>query len=238
MNIQLWSVADYTKKDFFGTLTELARMGYTGVEFAGYFGISKEDMKKKLDELGLVAISSHVGYDGLKNNLEGEIEYLTYLGAKYIVCPGAEVRTVSEAKAIAPFFNEVGKKAKEAGLIFGYHNHDFEFVVDDGQYPLTVMFDNTDPELVKMQPDLYWVAYAGIDPIKYLADNLDRCPTIHLKQIKDMESKENVNAGSGVIDFKKAMEMAPNADFIYEQEQYNGTSMEEVERSINYFKGV
>ena len=239
MNIQMWSVKDYAEKDFFGTLAQLAKMGYTGIEFAGYYGISKEDMKEKLNELGLEAVSSHVGYGDLKRNLDAEISYLTYLGAKYIICPGlSELDTVASALEQAVFFNEVGKKAKDAGLIFGYHNHDHEFKLDNGQYPLMVMFENSDPDLVKIQPDLYWVAYAGLDPLKFLSDNLDRCPIIHLKQIKDMESKENVNAGSGIIDFKKVMEIAPNADYVYEQEQYNGTSMEEVERSINYFKSI
>ena len=235
MNIQMWSVKDYAEKDYFGTLEKLAKMGYSGIEFAGYYGISKEDMKKKLTELDLMAISAHVGVDALKNNLDGEIEYLNYVGAKYIICPAAEVKTVEGAKEIAPFFNEVGKKAKEAGLIFGYHNHDFELKLDNGQYPLDVLFENTDSEFVIMQPDLYWVAYAGLDPIKYLEKNKARCPIIHLKQIKDMDSKENVNAGSGIINFKKVMEMTAGADYVYEQEHYNGTSMEEAERSINYF---
>jgi len=234
----MWSVKDYAEKDYFGTLEKLAKMGYTGIEFAGYYGISKEDMKKKLDELGMVVISSHVGVAALKDNLDGEIEYLSYLGAKYIICPWSDMDTVEKALELAPFFNEVGKKVKEAGMVFGYHNHAHEFKLDDGKYPLTVMFENTDSDLVKMQPDLFWVAYAGLDALKYLEENKDRCPIVHLKQIKDIESKENVTAPSGIIDFKKAMEIASGADFVYEQEHFTTTSLEEVEISMNYFKAL
>jgi sugar phosphate isomerase/epimerase len=235
MNLQLWSVNDQTQKDFAGTLEKVAKMGYTGVEFAGYGGISAADMKALLDSLGLVAVSSHVGYDLLKNDIEKEIEYLNILGAKYIVCPSAGLRTVEAAKKLSEEFSEWGEKAKAGGLIFGYHNHDFELKADNGQYPLEVMFENAGG-LVKMQPDVYWVAYAGLDPIAFVKKHLPRIPIIHLKQIKDMETKENVDAGSGIIDFKDIMtNIAPGADYIYEQEHFKTSSLEEVEKSAKYF---
>jgi sugar phosphate isomerase/epimerase len=237
MNLQLYSVKDQTQNDFAGTLEKVAKMGYTGVEFAGYGGISAADMKALLDSFGLTAVSSHVGYDLLKNGIEKEIEYLNVLGAKYIVCPGTgDLKTVDAAKRLAVEFSEWGEKAKAGGLIFGYHNHDFELKADDGQYPLEVMFENADAGLVKMQPDVYWVAYAGLDPIAFVKKHLSRIPIIHLKQIKDMETKENVDAGSGIIDFKALMtNIAPNADYVYEQEHFKTTSLEEVEKSARYF---
>lgn len=235
---QLWSVQDYTAKDFFGTLKQLKDMGYAGVEFAGYGNIEAKTMKARLDELGLYGISSHVGIDRLTNNLEAEIEYLNVLGAKYIVCPGAEINNVENALKYAEIFTRIGERCKDAGLTFAYHNHAHEFVLDEGQYPLDVLFKNADSKYVQIQPDLFWVAYAGLNPIQYLIQNLDRIPVIHLKQIKDMETKANVDAGSGLIDFAEVIRLAPNADFVYEQEEFVGTSIENMEKSMKYFSSI
>lgn len=232
---QLWSVNDFATKDFLGTLRQIAEMGYHGVEFAGYFDTPAKEMKNHLDELGLYAISSHVGIDNIKTNLEAEIEYLNTLGSKYLVCPGADISTVENAKIYADLFNKVGEKCKKSGLIFAYHNHDHEFKLDGGQYPLEVLFDNADPQLVKQQPDVYWVAYAGLDAVEYIKKNKDRCPIIHLKQIENYHTKANVDAGSGIIDFAKIMEIASQSDFVYEQERSSsGTSLSNMKKSFDY----
>jgi len=234
LSAQLWSVRDYTSKDFFGTLEELAKMGYTGVEFAGYGDISAKDMDAKLKELNLTALSAHIGLDLLKDNLDAEIEYLLTLGAKYIVCPWAEIKTVKSALEYAEVLNPIGEKCAKAGLTFAYHNHAHEFQLDDGKYPLDVLFANTDPQFVKAEPDVFWVAYAGLNVNEYIAKNLDRCPIIHLKQIENNETKTNVDAGSGIIDFKYLIDLAKSADFIYEQEHFVGTSMENMKKSFDF----
>ena len=238
INAQLWSVRDFTAKDFFGSLEKLSKMGYSGVEFAGYQDIAAADMKKKLDACNLTAISAHVSMDHLRNNLNREIEYLNILGAKYIVCPGAEVNNYETALKTSEIFNEIGEKCLKNGLIFAYHNHAFEFEPDHGKYPLEILYENANPKFVKQQPDLFWVAYAGIDPIEYIAKNIDRCPILHLKQIENMITKANVDAGNGMIDFKKVMEIAKNSDFVYEQEHFTGTSMESMSKSIAYLSNL
>lgn len=237
INAQLWSIKDYTEKDFFGSLEALAKMGYSGVEFAGYKDISSKDMKSKLDELNMTGISAHIGIDLLKNNLDKEIEYLNVLGAKYIVCPWADIKTIDSAMQHSELFNQIGEKCYNNGLTFAYHNHAHEFELDNGKYPLEVMFENVNTKFVLQEPDLFWVAYAGIDPIEYITKNAERCPIIHFKQIENMETKTNVDAASGIIDFKKAMKIASKSDFVYEQEHFVGTSMENMEKSIEYFKG-
>lgn len=232
LSAQLWSVSDETSKDFFGTLEKIAEMGYTGVEFAGYGDISAVDMKAKLDELNLRALSAHVGLDKLKENLDEEIKYLLYLGAKYIVCPSAKIDSVESALEHVEIFNKIGKKCQEAGLIFAYHNHDFEFKLDQGQYPLEVLFDHVNPDYVKQQPDVFWIAYAGLDVKDYLKKNIGRCPSLHLKQLENMTTKRNVDAGSGIIDFDFIISLAPEVDYIYEQEEFIGTSLENMKKSF------
>ena len=234
LSAQLWSVQDYTSKDFFGTLEEISKIGYTGVEFAGYKDISAKDMDKKLKELDLIAISAHVGLDKLKDNLDAELEYLNTLGAKYIVCPHAEIDTIESALKHAELFNKIGEKSAKAGLTFAYHNHANEFKIDNGQYPIDVLFDNTDLNYVKQQPDVFWIAYAGLDINEYMKKNISRCPIIHLKQLENIETKRNVDAGSGVIDFDYLISLAPDTDFVYEQEEFIGTSLENMKKSFDF----
>lgn len=233
-SLQLWSIKDYIEKDFFGTLSKVANMGYKGVEFAGYGNISAKNMAAELKNLGLEAISSHVSIDSLQNNLDREIEYLSALGAKNITCPWADMDTTEKAKICAEILNKVGEKTSKAGLTLSYHNHSHEFTLDNGEFPLEVFYANVDKNLVKQEPDLYWVAYAGLDPIEYLKENIDRCPLIHLKQLKDTETKANIDAGSGIIDFKAVIEIAKNSEFIYEQETFEKDTLLEAEKSVKY----
>lgn len=232
LSAQLWSVQDYTSKNFFATLESLAKIGYTGVEFAGYGNITDKDMRNKLQELNLEAISAHVSIDKLQTQLNAEIEYLLTLGAKYIVCPSADINSVENALRYAEIFNHIGEVANKNGLTFAYHNHDYEFKLDQGQYPLEVLFNTVDPNLVKQQPDVFWVAYAGLDVKDYITKNIGRCPIIHLKQLENMTTKRNVNAGDGMIDFKYIMDLSTHTDFVYEQEEFESDSLESMKLSF------
>ncbi len=232
ISAQLWSVRDYMDKDFVGTLKAIAEMGYNGVEFAGYGDLSAKEMKKILDDFGLDGVSSHIGMDKLEGNLDAEIEYLNTIGAKFIVCPSGPIKDVESAKSTAELLTKIGEKCYQGGLTLGYHNHAYEFTPDNGQIPMEVFFENVDGRYVKQQPDVYWVAYAGVDVKEYMKIHAARCPIIHLKQLENMDTKENVNAGSGIIDFKFISDVCPQAELVYEQEHYRDTSMAEMKSSL------
>ena len=235
INLQLWSIKEDTAADFEGTLEKVAKIGYSGVEFAGFGNISAQRMKTILSNNGLEGISAHVGVDQLNNELDNLLEYLNTIGSKFIVCPFAHIRSIESALTYAESFNRIGEKCKATGITFGYHNHEHEFTLDNGKYPMNVLFENVEPGKVIMEPDLYWVAYAGIDPMEYIVANKDICPIIHLKQIENMETKANVDAQDGIIDFNKVMSICNTAVFVYEQEEFKGTPMDSVTRSARYF---
>ncbi len=237
INLQLYSIKEEIEKDFFKALEAVAKMGYSGVEFAGFHGIKAEDMKRKLDELGLEAVSAHFGLDDLQGeNLEYNINYLKTVGAKFIVCPYTEMRTVAQAMEFVEEFNKIGKICLENGLIFAYHNHEFEFIKDGDELPIEALYKNVDTKYVKQQPDIFWIEYAGLNALNYVKENKERCPIIHIKQIR---GKENVNAGNGELDIKKLIEIAPNAVYVYEQEEYmNSTPMDCVAKSAEYLLNV
>jgi len=238
--IQLYSVRDETEKDFIGTLEKLGKngLGYTGVEFAGFGGISAEKMKKVLADNGLKAIGSHTMTDRLLESLDEEITYHKTIGAEYIICPYEEIKAKSDVLALAQKLTPVAEKITAAGLKFGYHNHAHEFVKDEGEYLLDILFDNL-PAATVMELDIFWSEYADVDSLAYMEKNKNRLEILHVKQIG--ENKKNVELNKGFIDFKEVIKKAKEMGvkhFILEQEEYEVSSMASVENAIKYIKSL
>ncbi len=222
-SIQLYAVREETAKDFLGVLDKLGEIGYTGVEFAGYGGIDADVMKKALDKNGIKSVGSHVMLERLEDEFDAEVAYNTTLGTKFIVCPYAVIKNREETLQLAERLNVVGDKLSKAGFRFGYHNHHHEFVKDGDEYLLDILFNNVDKSKVFMELDMYWVSYAGVDALDYLSKNAGTVKLLHLKQIKDFESKKCVDLNEGVLDFseiiKKGLQYGVE-DFILEQEEF------------------
>lgn len=235
-SIQLYSVRDVTEKDFVGTLKQLANMGYLGVEFAGFGGISAKDMKSCLDSFGLKAVASHVGFDELKgDNLKRQIEYHNIIGAEYIVCPWYKAASIDEVNVLSEVLNTAGEICKSYGIKVGYHNHAHEFEKHEGRFYLDHIMDRTQADLVKLELDVYWAEYAGVDCFEYLRKHSDRTELLHLKQIG--ENKKNVDLPDGSIDMKRLIEQGLGLGvkhFIVEQEEYKHSSLESARVNIEY----
>ena len=88
MGLQLWTVREECKKDFPGTIAKVAKMGYKGVEFAGFFNYSAKDVRKMLDDNGLLCFGSHTAIDLLSNEkLAATMEYNRTIGNKFVIVP-------------------------------------------------------------------------------------------------------------------------------------------------------
>ncbi len=202
IGVQLYTVRSILENDFVGGIEKVAAAGYDEVEFAGYFDRSPADVKALLDRLGLAAPSAHVGLDALKDDLDAVVEAARVIGHQFVVCPWLapnQRRTLDDYRGHAVFFNEAGKRFKDEGIQFAYHNHDFEFEPIDGRMPYDLLLAETDADLVKMELDLYWIAYAGQDPLAYFAKHPGRFPLCH---VKDMAADRTMTpAGQGTIDF-------------------------------------
>jgi sugar phosphate isomerase/epimerase len=234
--IQLWSVRDVTSIDYVGTLKKLAEMGYTGVEFAGYGGLSAKEMQVVLAANGLKSVGAHVGLERLTQNLDEEIEYNKTLGTEYIVCPSSKIKNREDVLQLTETLKPIIGKISDAGLKFAYHNHAFEFEKSDDEYLLDILFETLPAEAV-MELDVYWVAYADVDPFAYMEKHKDRLKLIHIKQIG--EGKHNVDVEKGFIDFKKIIVKAKEygiQHFILEQEEYEVSSMVSTRKNIDYIK--
>src|SRR5919197_5544072 len=145
--LQLYTVRDESARDFAGTLRRVAQIGYTAVEFAGYGGLAADEVKALLRETGLRAASTHVGLAALDADLDHQIDYCVAIGCPYLVLPSLDPRWrgADGLRALASRLNECGRRCRERGVIFGYHNHDVEFARSDGRYLLDQLLDTTDP---------------------------------------------------------------------------------------------
>lgn len=179
VNLQLYSFGFDCPLSLLEKIKAAGEMGYSGVEFArGYEEIPVEDVQKALDEAGVKAVSAHVAF----NFMEQDLPYLAKLGVKYVACPMAAFNTIEEAKETAEDLNKFGQLAKQYGITIGYHNHTGEFYQVEGKYLMDVLMENTDPETVAFEIDCGWASAAGIDPVAYIQQHAGRIAAIHIKE--------------------------------------------------------
>ncbi len=212
VGLQLYTLRYLMEDDFVGPIRKAAEIGYDEFEFAGYGGMTGQQIRSLLDELQVSSPATHISSSEFRHTLDEVIERSLTIGHTYLICPhpGDEpYETIDDYKAMAAFFNEVGMKCGEAGLQFGYHNHGFEFEEIDGVIPMNVLLEETDPELVSIELDLHWISVAGKDAIEYFEAYPGRFPLCH---VKDMTAdKQLADVGSGVIDFASIFAHAEQA---------------------------
>jgi len=204
IGLQLYTVRDQMKEDFDGTLAKVAGIGYREVEFAGYFDRSPKNVKASLDRAGLVSPSAHFNSSFLGDKWPGALESAGVIGQQYVVCSSVEEKLRQQPGAwprIAEMFNQAGESARKAGIQFAYHNHSLEFTPVDGKLPYDILLDGTDPNLVKMEMDLYWTVNAGADPLAYFNRYPGRFALVHVKG-RDKSGNMTQVAADNSIDWK------------------------------------
>jgi len=186
ISLQLYSVREDCKKDFDAALAAVAKLGFAGVEFAGYFkyaGKAKE-LRAKLDELGLKAAATHIGTNSWRGDaLQKTIDFHQQIGCKYLIAPGDKDFTNPEKnKALADFFNEAAAKLKPHGMACGYHNHKGEFAKAGDSNYWEQFAKNTSQDVV-LQVDCGWAAAAGQDCADLMKRYPGRMKVVHIKPI-------------------------------------------------------
>jgi sugar phosphate isomerase/epimerase len=237
--VELYTVRDETRHDFSGTLQRVADIGYAGVEFAGYGNLNSIEMSALLAQTKLKAVSTHLGLDVLEGpQLDASIRYCKDIGCPFIVLPSLpqEYRTQEGIRVLAPRLDTIGRQCREHGITFGYHNHDFEFTRVGAIYLIDFLLQNTDPSLVKIELDVYWAAYAGVDPVSYLQVLADRVILVHLKDMAADRSMTEV--GKGILDMLQicAFAQAHGLWGIVEHDHPQIPSLESARISFAYFR--
>ena len=258
VGIQLYTVRDAMAKDPAGTLARLAKIGYNSVEGATYtgsqlfYGMAPKAFAALLKQHGLVMPSSHYrlgeelekGAPVAGTMLHGwdrAVDDAAAAGAKYMVCAWlsqAERGNLDHYKYVAEQLNKAGERCRKAGLQMCYHNHAFEFEVQNGQLPYDLLLA-TDPKLVQMELDLYWVTKAGKDPLALFKQHPGRFPLWHVKDMDRTPPHSFTEVGSGSIDFPKIFAQAKLAGlkhFFVEQDSTPGSPFDSVTKSLAHIR--
>lgn len=265
LGLQLYSVREMLAKDYGGTLKQLSAIGYREVEAAGFYGHSPAEVKDAMKAAGLRCVSSHHPADSLLKSADETISYCKELGVDYVICSSPAIKDPSRLKAIsgksrseaftiedyrwnAELFNGWGRKAKAAGMKFGYHNHTMEFAPKEGVVPLQEMIRLTDPELVTFELDCGWVIIGGGDPVAYLRDYSKRISMLHVKDFKRTTQPDSVlnppppaELGRGTTNYKPIFEAAKRGNIQHafvEQEGYDIPPLEALAIDAEYMKNM
>lgn len=239
--LQLYSIREDCAKDLPGCLKAVAKMGYEGVDFAGYYGYDAKEIRKMLDDNGLKVAGAHIGLETLLGDeLKKTVEFHHILGNKFLIVPGLPESRRNSRKAwleTAQLFNEIADKLKPEGMYTGYHNHAIEFSPMDGELPWDTFFGNTKPEVV-MQLDTGNALHGGADPVPFLERYPGRALTVHLKEFSKTNDKALI--GEGEVrwnDVFRLCETIGNTQwYIVEQESYAYPPLECVEKCIQNLK--
>jgi sugar phosphate isomerase/epimerase len=248
VGLQLYSLRKDMSSDPKGTLQKVAEIGYKTLETASYsdgkvYGMTPKDFKTYINSLGMKLRSAHLM--GPQDALENKKDALAWwtkaisdhklMGAKYVIKPSMPIpTTLSELDKWCKHYNEIGALAKKAGLKFGFHNHSREFEKIEGVVMMDYMIENTNPQLVCFELDVYWSMVAGVDGAQYIKKYPGRFPLLHIKD------EEEIGA-SGKVNFQSIFDAAYQEgmkDYFVEVEKYNYEPVESVKRSFEYLNNA
>lgn len=217
-------------KDPKGTLQALASYGYKQIEtFEGaqgmFWGMKPIDFKLFVNELGMEIVAGHC--DVFKDFHQKVIEACA-AGLQYLICPWLGPQDdLSGFKKAAGDFNQCGKICQDAGIGFAYHNHDYSFMPINGTIPMDLLMNETNPDWVSFEMDIYWVIIALHDPIKWLEKYPGRWPLVHLKDKMGIATDDKFIStvlGKGVIDYQLMLPQLKKRQVKYlmvEQERFD-----------------
>jgi sugar phosphate isomerase/epimerase len=208
VGIQLYTVRGEMQKSLPDTLKRLALIGYREVEFAGYFDRTPAELKSLLELNHLTAPSTHVQLGKAPDDWKRAVADAKALGCTYCTVPfldAKERQSLDDYRRVAQRFNEAAAIAKQSGLRFAYHNHDFELRPMQGRVPLEVLLAETDPSLVSFEMDIYWVVKGGGDPMALLNAHPGRFRLVHAKDATAAPALEMTDVGRGTIDFARIL---------------------------------
>jgi sugar phosphate isomerase/epimerase len=235
--LQLYSVRDDCAADFAGTVRKVAEMGYEGVEFAGYYGWTAEDLRKLLDDCGLVAAGAHIGLESmLGDEFEKTVAFHQTIGNVNLMVPGLAAE-YTETRAgwqkAADTFSAIAAKLKPLEMWTGYHNHTIEFTPLEGELPWDTFFGRASKDVV-MQVDIGNAMSGGGDPVPYIAKYPGRARTVHCKEYK--KDSGFAMFGEGDVPWKRVFDLCESIGntrwYVIEQEVYDVAPIECVERCI------
>jgi sugar phosphate isomerase/epimerase len=245
VGVQLIIFGDRAGSDLRGVLADVHAAGYDG--FEGGVPVSKEEEAKvaaAVDGLSLAFLGGHSGVDRMENlgDVDQYARHVAALGGRYLMVSGRR-DTLDGYRGTAEVLNRAGKRCRKAGVALCYHNHNWEFKQIEGQVPIHLLAELTDPEFVKLCPDVYWIHVGGESPAGFLRRYAARCPCIHFKDgLGGNQYREFRELGRGKVDVPAALDAALKfcePDWIVvEQDHTDGDPAESCRISRDYLRSL
>jgi sugar phosphate isomerase/epimerase len=251
LGAQLYTVRRQAEQDLPHVLDQIARIGYQEVEtYGGLYTNASDALRHMIEGAGLTAPSAHFGYD----DLDAHFNYAKELGVSWMVCSAIAPSLWNSADgfaAAAKQFNTWGQHARDMGMRFAFHNHDYEFrPLPDRRTGYDILVDQTDPALVFFEIDCYWAAQAGLDPVALIRGVGHRVKMLHLKDrlpgfppsfAMNADSAHFTEVGHGTLDWKAILaegEKVGVEHYFVEQDQTAIPPIESLRRSYTYLRSI
>lgn len=255
LGVQLYTVRKQAEQDLPHVLDQIAHIGYQEVEaYGGLYANSALSLRHMIEGAGLTVPSAHFGY----GDLDAHFNYAKELGVSWMVCSVIAPSLWGSADGFATAakqFNAWGQRARDMGMRFAFHNHDYEFrpfttAAFAGKTGYDVLVDQTDPNLVFFEIDCYWVAQAGHDPLALMQRLGQRVKMLHLKDRKSgFPSSFEMNAaashfvpvGSGSLDWPAILAEGKRLGvehYFVEQDQTAIPPIDALRKSYDYLRRI
>lgn len=247
IGLQLIVFGPRPTEDLPGVLADVKEVGYDGAETGAlYATLGTGAVMRAFQDSGLALTGIHCGYGDMADDAKvaDHIGFLKEAGSKYLICSGvADNNSIAGYEQSAETFNKVGQKCKDAGITFCYHNHAWEFKpLEGGQKGIHRLIELTDPAVVKLNIDVFWVHIGGEVPAEFIAKYSDRVGYYHFKDgEKTEEGQTFIELGQGAVDLPAAREAAlkyPCDWIVCEQDRTTKDAKVSIKESFDYLKKI
>jgi sugar phosphate isomerase/epimerase len=247
LGVQLYTVRNLAEANLPAVLRQIHSIGYQEVEtYWNVYTHPAKELRHMIDDAGLSVPSGHFDYDGFS----GKFDYAKQLGVNWMVCPMLPKSNWSSwdgFHAAARQFNEWGKRARDLGMRFAFHNHDYEFKALNGKPGYDLLLDETDPTLVFFEMDCYWITQSGNDPVEMLKRLGNRVRMLHLKDhlpgfppSNDMDESSShfTEVGHGSINWKAILDTAQRMriEYYFVEQDQSSSPLASIRSSYEYLR--
>jgi sugar phosphate isomerase/epimerase len=244
--VQLYTMRKELAADFPGLLRALRQIGFTQLELNQLaFTQPAYTLRKMIEDAGLTSPSSHISGDP-----QPRLDYARQLGLKYIVTmlPNPKPTSLDDYRAVAANFNRWGASVRDQGMEYVFLSHGHEFLPQEGSTGFDQIMQNTDPTLVKLEVDIYWLVQAGVDPAAFLSRYRDRIRLLHVKDrvagaptsyAADETAEHFTELGKGTIPWPALLRQARRQGIRYvfiDQDRTEMPALESVQQSFAYLR--
>lgn len=236
ISIQLFSVRDGMEKDFEGTLKAVSELGYSAVEFAGFFGHTAEQVNELLDKYGLKASGTHSPLDDLLNNYDATVAFHKAIGNRNYIIPGIDLSCQERIDYFVGKVNPLSERLAADGIKLGFHNHSSEFRVNrDGSVPYEQLLYRTE---LMLELDTYW-AFVGMgDPIAMMDRIGDRLAFVHVKDGDANGAGQPLGMGEAPVKAVYDKAVALGIPMVVESETCKPDGLTEAKICIEYLRSL